>query len=68
MPDGGKLNIIGLEKMRNLLSGEKSRRQVEAEVRTLKLTLQRDRIELLLGNLTPEERFEYACSVFDIKD
>ncbi|RZN38058.1 MAG: hypothetical protein EFT35_05275 [Methanophagales archaeon ANME-1-THS] len=42
--------------------------QVEREVDTLKRTLRRDKIEFVLGHLTPTERFEYACRVFELDE
>ena len=49
----------------SLMLDRKVSEQVEREINTLKWTLKRDKIELVLGNLTPTERFEYACRVFD---
>jgi len=42
--------------------------QVEREVNALKRTLRRDEIECVLGHLTPTERFEYVCHVFDLDE
>jgi hypothetical protein len=54
--------------MKNLFPLNGVGQQVEAEVNTLKRSLKRDKIELLLGHLTLKERFESACYVFDINE
>jgi hypothetical protein len=49
------------------VGGEVSQ-QVAREVNALKETLRRDKIECLLGHLTPIQRFECACYVFDLNE
>jgi hypothetical protein len=34
----------------------------------LKRTLKRDKLALFLAILAPKERFEFACSIFDLQD
>jgi len=48
--------------------GRKVSEQVEREVNMAKRILRRDEIECVLGHLTPTERFDYACRVFDLDE